>query len=141
MANHKFEIAIGDWSGDGHGHSERFVFAANKPIEDVREAYHRAAKNFPQLSPEKFCDEYEDRRVPAETWEALKAAGCPLPNDQEDGWSPDAMALVVAWFCMQGDADLRIEYTPAEALPSLHFYGCDAKKRHIGFIGYGFFGN
>jgi hypothetical protein len=139
MSEHKFEIVVGDWSGDGHGQNATFVFTANKPIEAVREAYFAAKERLPHLCPETYADEYEDRSVPDETWEALKVAGCPLPDDRDD-WDSESMARVVAWFCMQGDADLKIEYTPKSALPMLAFYGYDDKKRHIGFIGYGFFG-
>ena len=137
---HKFEIVIGDWSGDGHGHRETFVFTANKPIEAVREAYFAAKQTLPRLCPETFCHKYKKSAVPDGVWQALTEAGCAIPADRDYDWNPEAMAHVVAWFCMQGDAELEIEYTPKASMPNLAFYGFDNKNRHIGFIGYGFFG-
>lgn len=134
---HCFEISIGDWSEDGHAEHQTFVFAANKPIEDVREAYFAAQKLLPDLDPATFSNEYEKPGVPDAIWQQLKLAGCPLPDDRDD-WYYEAMAKVVAWYCMQGDADLVIEYAPKKALPTLEFYGYDKLGRHISGFGYGF---
>jgi hypothetical protein len=137
-----FTIKIGDWSGDGHGKCDDFRFKANKPIEDVREAYFAAKKRYPKLCPEKFCAKYEDSSVPPDVRAGLRAAGCPLRDDASlDGecLSADEMAKIVAWFIGQGDSDLVVVPNDEEPVPMLAFYGDDKKKRHIGFIGYGLF--
>jgi hypothetical protein len=134
---HQFTIDIGDWSDDGHGKKNTFTFAANKPIEDVREAYFAAKKRLKKLCPESFCNGYEDRHIPDEIYNALTDAGCPLPAGDPESIDTKGMALIVAWFCMQGNADLLV--VPCEPVPSLAFYGQDAKRRHIGFFGYGLF--
>ena len=34
---------------------------------------------------------------------------------------------------------LKLQFAPKEEMPTLHFYGCDEKNRHINFVGYGCF--
>ena len=50
------------------------------------------------------------------------------------------MAEVVVWFLNQGDPDIDAKLEPPTAVPMLPFYGFDEKKRHVGFFGYGLFG-
>lgn len=131
-----FRIPIGDWSGDGHGQVEWVHATAAKPIEAVREAYFSAKARLPAACcPESFCDEYQERQMSKETRAALKAAGARVPRQM----GVDAMASLVAWFLNQGDPDLDVRLD-VEAQPMLPFYGEDAQRRHIGFIGYGLFG-
>lgn len=52
-----------------------------------------------------------------------------------------AFAQIIVWFLTLGDPELRVTLVPSEELPTLHFYGSDKKKREIGFMGYGLFGN
>ena len=140
-----FKIPIGDWSGDGHGKCDYVIATATKPIEAVREAYFAARKKLPKCCPEKFCDDYEDGSVPADTRAALRKAGAPLGSDDDldngDGFGVEEMASIVAWFINQGDPSLGVEIAPVDAVPSLAFYGYDAEKRHIDFIGYGLQGS
>jgi hypothetical protein len=144
MTTVAFTIQIGDWSGDGHGHCEEFRFVANKPIEDVREAYFVAKKKHPKICPERFCDEYEVGTIPDEIHAALTAAGAPVRDEddlEQEGITAGEMAGFVAWFCMQGDPDLVVKADPLPPVPYLAFYGADEKGRHIGFHGYGLFGS
>jgi hypothetical protein len=133
-----FHIPIGDWSGDGHSKCEFFHATAAKPIVDVREAYFKAKKKLPKLCPERFCSEYEDDTLPDGVAAALRDAGCPLPDDLGTFDLAD-MAAVVVWFLNQGDPELdaRPDNNPPEMLS---FVGKDEKRRHIGFIGYGLWG-
>jgi hypothetical protein len=144
MTTVTFNIQIGDWSGDGHGHCENFRFVANKPIVDVREAYFAAKKRHPNICPEKFCDEHEVGTIPDDVHAALLAAGAPIRSEddlEQEGITAEELAAIVAWFCCQGDSDLVIKPDPAPPVPYLAFYGQDDKSRHIGFIGYGLFGS
>lgn len=128
---YKFEICIGDWSGDGHGQNESFLFGSNKPIEEVREAYFLAKKDFKNLCPENFA--YSDF-LSDEEIKIIISTGFIL--EEEDSCSPEEMARYVAWFCMKGNQELELNYLPGDSFPTLHFYSYDSKKRHIGFIGY-----
>jgi hypothetical protein len=136
---HKFKIQIGDWSGDGHGKHEDFIFTSNKPIEAVREAYFVAKRKISKVCPENYCSDYGDGDLTEDVRAMLRNGGCPLPENPSD-FNAESMARVVAWFCMQGDPDLRIDAAPGADIPTLAFYGHDAKRRHIGFIGYGLMG-
>lgn len=42
--DHKFKVVIGDWSDDGHGKSDKFVFKGNYPVETLRQAYKDSCK-------------------------------------------------------------------------------------------------
>lgn len=142
---HRFKIPIGDWSGDGHGKCDYFEATAAKPVEAVREAYFAAKTKLPKCCPEEFCEAYGDSSISTETRALLREAGAPIPSDEtmdnDYGFSPANMAAVVVWFLNQGDAELAVQLEPVESVPSLAFYGMDAKNRHIGFIGYGLQGS
>lgn len=131
-----FTIEIGDWSDDGHGKHVPYTVTAAKPIKATREAYFAAVAKHPRCNPENFCDEYEDGEVDDDQWAALSDVGCPLP-DERDSFDADAMAAVVVWFLNEGDPTLDARLDEKSRTPTLHFYGYDEKKRHIGFIGYG----
>ena len=145
--NHIFAIVIGDWSDDGHGHSETFHYKSNKVVLDVREAYFAAMKLHEGLSPEDFCSDYEDSIIDAEDMQQILAAFPGLNNEAElddDGTyyvGPEFMAAFTAEFIKSGDPELKLELMPQALQPTLHFYGKDEKKRHIGFIGYGTMGS
>lgn len=144
--SHIFSIAIGDWSNDGHGHCEYLHYNCNKPIDDIREAYFKAKELHEELCPEDFCADYQEYTIEAEDMDKILTAfpGLNIPfeeiGDEEDGQfyiSPEFMAAFTIEFIKAGDPDLVIEPISKEEYPSLHFYGNDKKKRHIGFIGYG----
>lgn len=128
-------IKIGDWSDDGHGKCESFYFESNLPITSVREAYFLAKKNYPHLSPESFCHDYEDYEVPKKLVRDAKKAGYKI---EPEGFDARSMALYTAWFCTLGDPGLVLTLKEEE-IPTLAFYGKDEQDRHIGQIGYGLF--
>jgi len=43
-AKYRFKIIIGDWSGDGHGKSDYFVFRSNYDVKDIQQAYKDSCK-------------------------------------------------------------------------------------------------
>lgn len=131
-----FEIPIGDDSHDGHGHCDRVLASAAKPVEAVREAYFAAkARLDSDTCPENLCDGDGEELTPAQAT-ALLAAGAPLPNKLDEfHWDSRHLAAVVVWYLNQGDPtlDARLEAAP----PSLCPPGHDAQGRRIGQIGYG----
>lgn len=131
---HYFQIPIGDWSGDGHDKCDFVRASAAKPVEAAREAYFAAQRSLPDLDPVKFCERYEDRKVPAPIAAVFAAQQIRIDPNWLDSHS---MAQYVAWYLNQGDPDLgaRIE----DPDPMLPFYGFDDRGRHIDFMGYGLF--
>lgn len=132
---HTFRIAIGDWSGDGHGDCRYFHIKSNKKLAEVEKAYKAAKKKLDKvLNPETFCDGYQDSVVPDEVIEAGKAAGCELlanleGEDYQD-FGTEGMCDYMLWFLKQGDEELELEVT--EDPPTLYTSG---------FVGYGLTGN
>ncbi len=39
MAKYTYKMTIGDWSDDGHGKSDQFVFETNTPEDQIRQGY------------------------------------------------------------------------------------------------------
>ena len=139
-----FKIPIGDWSDDGHGKCDWFAATAAKPIEAVREAWFKAKELYPTVSPDSWCDAYEDNEIPDDVRLILEQMKAPIELSTLDGddnyIDVDLMAILVVWFLNLGDPKLDAKLDPESATPMLPFYGCDSKKRHIGYIGYGLFG-
>ena len=138
----KFKIAIGDWSGDGHGINEYFKIKSNKSVEEVREAYFKAIQILGKDYPKEICQEYEDDYVSEYDQEELEELGFVFTHYHENTLGlvyPTAKGMLelTLWFLKQGDPDLILKQE--EEVPTLHFYGFDDKERHIGFIGYGLF--
>ncbi len=133
---YSFTIPIGDWSGDGHSQCEYFLFKSNKPVEEVREAYFNARRKFKNLSPESFCNDYQDSEIPEELIKEANTLGFKI---DPDNFFHDELAEYVAWFCCLGDHDLVLEKQANTNESMLVFYGYDHKKRHIGGFGYGMF--
>lgn len=148
---YKFQIPIGDWSGDGHNNVEWFICSSNKPVEEVREAYFRAKEELPsELCPENFVNEYEESTLSKELFDQILERFPALRENKDfEHWDnpddPDGrvrvftefMAAYVVEFLKAGDDDLRVSLVPGDEIPMLPFYGYDEKRRHIGFIGYG----
>jgi hypothetical protein len=145
----RFQIALGDWSGDGHGVHETCMASAAADLDAVREAYFRTMELLPEdLHPEAICSEYEQTTVSRDVARrVLQLSGIRLDSDDnDDGFvdekvyvTPEALLDYLIWFINHGDpaVDVRLERDNAD---TFHFYGHDAKDRHIGFIGYGLFG-
>lgn len=133
----KFRVAIGDWSGDGHGKCEYVDMTAEcENIQQIREAYYAAKAKHPNLCPEGWACEYEDGTIPDDIRESYKSLGVAFEDDEcfYDG----DMAACVATFINLGEPSLNVKVSEVEP-DILQFYGFDEQKRHIGFIGYGMF--
>lgn len=131
-------IEIGDWSGDGHGQKETYVFDSNLTTEEVRESYFSAKEKYPSLCPEDFCCEYEDSEVPKQIVNEAQKLGFKI---NKASFGTKEMANYTAWFCQLGNPNLKLKMQKQKHMPTLAFYGVDKKKRHINFIGYGLLGN
>lgn len=139
----KIQIAVGDWSGDGHGKCDYFTFQIPEGfcVQDVREAYFQSMKDHPDLDPGSFCEEYEDSTVPDEIIAKARKLGFEWTEhgfewDGEVTAEIDGFADYVAWFIgLSGIKLTRLD----ENVLTLHFYGRDDQGRHISHLGYGLY--
>lgn len=145
--DYEFKMPIGDWSGDGHGKCNYYRILSNKPVEQVREAHYKS-KEATGIDINEICSEYHEDIMSKETADKLVALGfSPKEHDwmetcaQEDGiWvGPSGMAAIWCFLLMRTDPTLELEMRSEDSVPMLAFYGRDAKKRHIDFVGYGCF--
>ena len=138
-----FKIAIGDWSGDGHGKNDYHTYRTNKKIEDIREAYFSAINKLGKDYPREVCGDYQDSGVSKDMQDELKKKGFVFTRFEEEYEGKifpyvDGMLELTEWFIQQGDSSIKLEAEDVE-VDTLHFYGFDSKDRHIGFIGYGIY--
>jgi hypothetical protein len=108
--DNRFMVVIGDWSDDGHGHSEYFVYSSNYPVEILRQAYKDSCKltgvqfnhnqDYTGRGPRigrndwtRICTEYEDNVIQEEAVAALGGHGIDL-NMFEDNEDDDHSKVV-----------------------------------------------
>jgi hypothetical protein len=135
-----FRMPIGDWSDDGHGKCDYWYFKSNKTIEEVREA-HFKIKEVIGIDIHSFGNEYQDFTFPPELRRELIQLGFDDPYlvMDPDGTELDSEMMASIWefLLLKADPDLKLERQLIP--PMIPFYGFDAEKRHIGFVGYGLF--
>lgn len=131
---HLFTMHIGDWSDDGHGKQEIFTIESNFPVERVREAHFRI-KKYTGVDIEEICSDYDDSSVSDDVVERLKELGFEF----ECPGGTYASEMVELWLFLLQKVDPELKLKKAPSMPTLHFYGFDEKRRHIGFVGYGLF--
>lgn len=139
MSRSMFRVAIGDWSGDGHGKNKYFKCSSALPIAEVREAYFAAKAKLPKtVWPEKVCCEYEDSVVSEDVQATVVSLGGPEMVEFGDGYVRFMLDLTI-WFINHGNPAADVKVEDEDVKDTLHFYGSDDKGRHISFIGYGMF--
>lgn len=68
---HQFNFTVGDWSDDGHGHSETFLIKSSHSVSDVIKAYKVLNDKLPQF--DRWFEEYEESTISVSDYEALIA--------------------------------------------------------------------
>lgn len=141
---YRFKMSIGDWSDDGHGKCENYIVESNFPVERVREA-HFAMEGRTGISIENLCNEYAQDCIGEDDVELLKELGYEFAGESyedDDGihyyMTPEEMAHLWVFLLMKSDSELQLKIVD-EDYPTLHFYGYDDQRRHIGQVGYGCF--
>ena len=139
------QITVGDWSGDGHGKSTLYSYELPEGVtaEDARAAFWRSVEKYPLLNPCSFVCDSQDGTVPKNVIDAAETLGfewrkteCGGVVAEVDFWVED-MAHYVAWFLSLSGVTLTA--LSEDHTPTLHFYGYDDQKRHIGYFGYGLY--
>lgn len=70
MYEHILCIAVGDPSGDGHGHREDVYFTSNLPADDFNKAYKNGCKKL-QFEPHELCVDYGEDDITKETYDYI----------------------------------------------------------------------
>lgn len=63
-------LAVGDWSGDGHGKADNFVFKTNLTSKEIKEAYKKGVE-ICGVDITNQCQDYEDSTVTKNVWNNL----------------------------------------------------------------------
>lgn len=134
---HEFTMPIGDWSDDGHGKCDYFIFKSNKPVEEVREA-HFKIRNATGIDISEVCSEYEDAIVKEDVMDKLKQLDFDFEDFEDNCPSSQGMARMWAFLLQKADTSLTLELVE-DKRPMLIFYGFDSQQRHISGPGYGLF--
>lgn len=137
---YKFRMSIGDWSDDGHGKHEDFIVSSNAPVQVVREA-HFAMQDKIGFCIEDVCSDYQDPAIEPKIEKIITNLGFELEDYDDDGIAytcSNEMARLWIFLLQKVDPNLELRIINDE-IPTLHFYGFDEKKRHIGHVGYGLF--
>ena len=125
----QFKFTVGDWSHDGHGMTDVFIFETPATIQEVRVAIGNLREGFPEW--ESVAEDYEDSSVTPLIAEKLNEYGVGTEGrdleyffDGSDDYA-DIWALLIAHF------------TPSVALTRVK----DNKMPTIHGGGYGLFCN
>lgn len=137
---HRFTVNIGDWSDDGHGKTEEYVFGCNKPMKAVVSAFKKACKKFPrETHPTSIFSDYEEHSLTPKAYFEIFDAGYDMlhgfnePKERarrekdlpDESWEDmlrypqvdkEELALYILWFCQQGDASLVFSKETADKL-------------------------
>lgn len=136
---HKFQLPIGDWSGDGHSQCKWFTVESNKAVEEVLEIHFKGCKEV--LDIHSICNNYGDGLVDLAKlpeWARVYFDETRLVKGKawlRDG--DDDMARLWLEMLRRTDPTLEVTIVEEDKLPMLPFYGHDEKGRHISFVGYG----
>lgn len=105
---HTYRIVIGDWSDDGHGHSDEFIVKVSHDLKAIQTAYRAAVKEsgvaLDRGSEADFnlCCEYDDQEIPKGAVERLASFGIKIPHEAIDAAGsvhPDPSDM--AWLFME----------------------------------------
>lgn len=143
-----FKLEIGDWSDDGHGKTKTAIFEVNRTIEDLREMYFVNKEVYGDVL-ECYCSEYGESTITTEDIEEIEESGIKISDEMKEQAREKGETYVDAddmidWFIQfmkLGNPSLELKQITQPQMPTFHFYGYDKKQRHIGFFGYGTFGD
>lgn len=139
----KFNITIGDWSGDGHQLREEFLIKSNvDDINVIREAYFNSSDVI-GFELGELCIGYAEHTI--DEW--IHPLINKLISEFHDNYVVDYECLdpidliyIIISAIMKTDDSIKLEIVNrGEYIPSLQFYGIDEKGRHLEVPGYGLF--
>jgi hypothetical protein len=143
--SNKFEMVVGDWSGDGHNQSRAYIIHTSATVEDAREAHFKCPEVL-GFDIGDIAKDYDESIIPGHIAEALIEIGLLTDAEKEEYEDEDSVyvghkRVAEIWVAILNhiDPNLKLHIPSVEELPSLHFYGFDEKNRHLNTPGYGCF--
>ena len=131
-----FEIAVGDWSDDGHGKCHYYkVDTNNKSIEDIREDYF-TIKEKTGIDIANICRGYEECLIEEDVIDDLMRQGYMVDHIELYIDTIEIAKIVVFMLNKVSNSEYKLQ---EESTPMLQFYGFDSKGRHLRVGGYGLF--
>lgn len=109
--NNTYKLVIGDWSGDGHGKCQDFLYKTNKELSEIQQAYrdsceltgvafhHSHGRGWREI-----CTNYDEYVINNETLELLLKHGMPddmfenYPDEESQFVCSDDIAGLIMWF-------------------------------------------
>jgi hypothetical protein len=142
-----FDLNVGDWSNDGHGHNNAIPLQSNATKDEIMEAYLASCKKL-GLALHKglpgttalFCD-YDESNLSADQLNTLIGFGFDSglldqpPYDEEEDVTccVDDVVELFIFFVQLSDPDIELERAPEE---NFHLNGFWDKKYNFS-MGYG----
>jgi len=152
--SYRFELPIGDWSGDGHRQCEYRTIESNLPLQEVRDIYWEATIRLGVSLDERHgnlktpCGRYQQETFEVDWLEKAQLTLTDVGlNTLEDGFVYGSVELFVRMFIafvMKHGADKGVQLKVSaqqcgRSQGTFTWYSTDEKGRHIGFFGYGIF--
>jgi hypothetical protein len=79
----RIELIIGDWSGDGHERTDKFIIDSNLNKNEIVEAYERGVDIIGFDLSTDVCDDYEDHYMPLDKYATLTRLGFIYPREYD----------------------------------------------------------
>lgn len=128
-----YQIAVGDWSGDGHDKCLYYDINAAKDNASITEAYAAAKEAHPELDILQHCQDYEDNIITGPVADKIRELD--LPEWDEDDMGGDGIYIYpigwvnyLVWYLNLGDPELDLVLEP--------------QRQHVSYLlagGYGLF--
>jgi len=132
-----YQLPIGDWSHDGHGHCEWFTVTSDASAKEIFAAYHDSVKLHPDIDPDKICNEYGENIIDPDILEKIIAAGFNgFTHSEDDGVDTDQFVEYVVWFINLGKPSVNLTLIPKDH--SNELINWTAQKEGTTFPGFGY---
>ncbi len=87
------ELVVGDWSGDGHNKTEKFMICSSLTRPELSKGYADATKKLGFDFSEEIGDAYEDHAFPKDKIELLRNAGVVFTLEDEEYGEEDYVTI------------------------------------------------
>jgi hypothetical protein len=155
---YKFRVVMGDWSSDGHGKSDEFIFEGNYPVSKLRQTYKDSCRltgvqfnhnqnytglndggqyGWREMGNRQICTEYEDSCIGRFAYDTLKKFGLEV-GQYGDVFDKDQFAKLILNFIKLSLPDFKWEETAFKRselknIPPLNGYWNDELNVQFGY--------
>lgn len=122
---HVVNLVVGDWSRDGHGHSDNVTIRSTLDKAAISKAYQKGTEIVGFNLSDEVASDYEDSRIRGDELKKLRAAGYTEPFDDEypegeEGeyggtglLDPETFVELYLWIAQKGNSALQYEVIDA----------------------------